>query len=104
MAFIVLRHHGVNANGMSLRGIGMTTKSPWRPGLTQDRLVDELDRFATVPGLANIWVPPIRNRNDMLAIGIKRPVGERGVQLVRSDVAATRTARCETSSVCLEGS
>ena len=63
MAFIVLRHHGVNANGMSLRGIGMTTKSPWRPGLTQDRLVDELDRFATVPGLANIWVPPIRNRD-----------------------------------------
>ncbi len=50
-------------------------KSQWRPGMTQDRLVDELDRIVKVPGLANIWVPPIRNRIDMLATGIKSPVG-----------------------------
>jgi Cu(I)/Ag(I) efflux system membrane protein CusA/SilA len=50
-------------------------KSQWRPGLTQDQLVDELDRIVKVPGLANIWVPPIRNRIDMLATGIKSPVG-----------------------------
>ena len=50
-------------------------KSQWRPGLTQDKLVDELDRIVKVPGLANIWVPPIRNRIDMLATGIKSPVG-----------------------------
>jgi Cu(I)/Ag(I) efflux system membrane protein CusA/SilA len=50
-------------------------KSQWRPGLTQDQLVDELDRIVQVPGLANIWVPPIRNRIDMLATGIKSPVG-----------------------------
>src|SRR6185295_7758684 len=40
-----------------------------------DKLVDELDRIVTVPGLSNIWVPPIRNRIDMLATGIKSPVG-----------------------------
>ena len=50
-------------------------KSQWRPGMTQDKLVEELDRIVKVPGLANIWVPPIRNRIDMLAIGIKSPVG-----------------------------
>ena len=50
-------------------------KSRWRPGLTQDKLVEELDRIVKVPGLANIWVPPIRNRIDMLATGIKSPVG-----------------------------
>ncbi|MCW5632792.1 MAG: efflux RND transporter permease subunit, partial [Rubrivivax sp.] len=47
----------------------------WRPGMTPDRLVEELDRIVRVPGLANIWVPPIRNRIDMLATGIKSPVG-----------------------------
>jgi copper/silver efflux system protein len=50
-------------------------KSEWRPGMTQDKLVDELDRIVKVPGVANIWVPPIRNRIDMLATGIKSPVG-----------------------------
>ena len=50
-------------------------RSQWRPGLTPDMLVDELDRIVKVPGLANIWVPPIRNRIDMLATGIKSPVG-----------------------------
>jgi Cu(I)/Ag(I) efflux system membrane protein CusA/SilA len=50
-------------------------KREWRAGMTQDKLVDELDRIVKVPGLANIWVPPIRNRIDMLATGIKSPVG-----------------------------
>jgi len=47
----------------------------WRPGMTVDKLVEELDRAVKVPGLANIWVPPIRNRIDMLATGIKSPIG-----------------------------
>ncbi len=50
-------------------------REQWRPGMTQDKLVAELDRIVRVPGLANIWVPPIRNRIDMLATGIKSPVG-----------------------------
>ena len=50
-------------------------KSEWRDGMTADMLVDELDKIVRVPGLTNIWVPPIRNRIDMLATGIKSPVG-----------------------------
>ncbi|RVT49641.1 efflux RND transporter permease subunit [Rubrivivax albus] len=50
-------------------------RDQWRPGMTPDALVEELDRIVRVPGLANIWVPPIRNRIDMLATGIKSPVG-----------------------------
>ena len=50
-------------------------KDQWREGMTADMLVDELDKIVRVPGLTNIWVPPIRNRIDMLATGIKSPVG-----------------------------
>jgi Cu(I)/Ag(I) efflux system membrane protein CusA/SilA len=50
-------------------------REQWRAGMTPDKLVDELDRAVKVPGLSNIWVPPIRNRIDMLATGIKSPVG-----------------------------
>ena len=50
-------------------------RGQWRPGMTPDKLVEELDRTVKVPGLSNIWVPPIRNRIDMLATGIKSPVG-----------------------------
>src|SRR5207248_8013656 len=49
--------------------------SEWRAGMTPEKLVEELDRVVKVPGLSNIWVPPIRNRIDMLATGIKSPVG-----------------------------
>jgi Cu(I)/Ag(I) efflux system membrane protein CusA/SilA len=50
-------------------------RDQWRPGMTPDRLIEELDRTVSVPGLSNIWVPPIRNRLDMLATGIKSPIG-----------------------------
>ncbi|GGE79277.1 efflux RND transporter permease subunit [Massilia psychrophila] len=50
-------------------------RDQWRAGMTTDKLVEELDRVVKVPGLSNIWVPPIRNRIDMLATGIKSPVG-----------------------------
>lgn len=50
-------------------------RGEWRAGMTPEKLVEELDRAVRVPGLANIWVPPIRNRIDMLATGIKSAVG-----------------------------
>jgi Cu(I)/Ag(I) efflux system membrane protein CusA/SilA len=59
-------------------------KDQWRPGMTPDKLVDELDRAVKVPGLTNVWVPPIRNRIDMLATGIKSPVG---VKVAGADLA-----------------
>lgn len=67
-------------------------KDQWRPGMTTDKLVEELDRIVKVPGLSNIWVPPIRNRIDMLATGIKSPVGIKvaGTDLKEIDRLATR--------------
>ncbi|MDR3323367.1 MAG: efflux RND transporter permease subunit [Zoogloeaceae bacterium] len=50
-------------------------ESQWRPGMTPARLVQELDAVVQIPGLANLWIPPIRNRIDMLATGIKSPIG-----------------------------
>jgi Cu(I)/Ag(I) efflux system membrane protein CusA/SilA len=62
-------------------------REQWREGMTPDKLIDELDRVVRVPGLANIWVPPIRNRIDMLATGIKSAVGVKvaGADLVTID-------------------
>ena len=59
-------------------------RDQWWAGMTQDKLVEELDRIVKVPGLSNIWVPPIRNRIDMLATGIKSPVG---VKVAGTDLA-----------------
>jgi len=55
--------------------IQLKPRDQWRAGMTTDKLIAELDNIVKVPGLSNIWVPPIRNRIDMLATGIKSPVG-----------------------------
>ena len=59
-------------------------REQWRAGMTPDKLIEELDRVVKVPGLSNVWVPPIRNRIDMLATGIKSPVG---VKIAGADLA-----------------
>jgi len=70
-------------------------RDQWRPGMTPARLVEELDRAVKVPGLSNIWVPPIRNRIDMLATGIKSPVGVKvsGADLAQIDRVAGEIER-----------
>lgn len=55
--------------------IQLKPRSEWRPGMTTEKIVAELDASLKIPGLANVFVPPIRNRIDMLATGIKSPVG-----------------------------
>ncbi|SMG55138.1 efflux RND transporter permease subunit [Paraburkholderia susongensis] len=67
-------------------------RSQWRPGMTPEKLVDELDKTVKVPGLSNVWVPPIRNRLDMLSTGIKTPVGVKisGPALTQIDRIATQ--------------
>ena len=50
-------------------------KSEWRAGMTTEKLIAELDAKLKIPGMANVWVQPIRNRIDMLSTGIKSPVG-----------------------------
>jgi Cu(I)/Ag(I) efflux system membrane protein CusA/SilA len=55
--------------------IQLKPREAWRPGMTPERLRAELDRTVRVPGLTNAWVMPIKTRIDMLATGIKTPVG-----------------------------
>lgn len=55
--------------------IQLKPRSEWRPGMTMEGIIAELDQRVQLPGLANTWVPPIRNRLDMLSTGIKSPVG-----------------------------
>ncbi len=50
-------------------------RDQWRAGMTPEKLIAELDAAVRLPGLTNLWVPPIRNRLDMLATGIKSPIG-----------------------------
>ncbi len=50
-------------------------KDEWREGMTMDKLKKELNELVQFPGLTNAWVMPIKNRIDMLATGIKTPVG-----------------------------
>jgi len=74
-------------------------RDQWRPGLSPEQLVEELDRTVRVPGLANIWVPPIRNRIDMLATGIKSAVG---VKIAGPDLATIDRLAVEAERVLKE--
>ena len=64
--------------------IRLKPRDQWRPGMTPERLREELNRVVQVPGLANTWVPPIKTRIDMLATGIKTPVG---IKIMGPDLA-----------------
>lgn len=71
-------------------------RDQWRAGMTPDKLIEELDHIVKVPGLSNIWVPPIRNRIDMLATGIKSPVG---VKVAGADLAQIDRVTAEIEQV-----
>ncbi len=69
--------------------------SEWRPGMTLTKLKEELNNSVQVPGLTNAWVMPIRTRIDMLATGIRTPVGIKvagpdlaGIERVSKDIEA----------------
>lgn len=55
--------------------IQLKPREHWRPGLTLAGLIEELDAILDIPGLTNAWVMPIKTRIDMLATGLKTPVG-----------------------------
>ena len=70
--------------------IQLKPESEWRPGMTMDAIIAELDRTVELPGLANLWVMPIRNRIDMLSTGVKSAIGIKvsGASLADIDGAA----------------
>ena len=55
--------------------IQLKPRSEWRDGMTTKKLIKELDQLVQFPGVTNAWVMPIKTRIDMLATGIKTPVG-----------------------------
>jgi len=55
--------------------IRLKPKSEWREGMTIEKLKQELDAKVQIPSLTNVWIMPIKNRIDMLATGIKTPIG-----------------------------
>lgn len=89
--------------------ITLKPRAQWRPGMTPQKLTKELDALVKLPGLTNAWVMPIKTRIDMLATGIKTPVGLKvsgpdlkviqgiGVQLERvlADVEGTTSVYSE---------
>jgi Cu(I)/Ag(I) efflux system membrane protein CusA/SilA len=57
--------------------INLKPESEWRPGMTTDKLIAELDKALQFPGVANSWTMPIKARIDMLSTGIRTPIGSR---------------------------
>ncbi len=55
--------------------INLKPESEWRPGMTIDKLIAELDRAVQMPGVSNAWTMPIKARTDMLSTGIRTPIG-----------------------------
>ncbi|HWO41518.1 MAG TPA: efflux RND transporter permease subunit [Candidatus Eisenbacteria bacterium] len=84
-------------------------ENEWRPGMTWDKLVEEMDRALRIPGVANAWTMPIKNRIDMLSTGIRTPVGikifgpdlkqieeiGRRIEAILPQVSGTRTVFAE---------
>ncbi|MBT2119889.1 CusA/CzcA family heavy metal efflux RND transporter [Dyella sp. LX-66] len=71
-------------------------KDQWRPGMTMEKLKVELDEAVHVPGLTNLFVPPIRNRIDMLATGIKSPIG---IKVLGPDPSTLQTVADQIETV-----
>lgn len=83
----------------------------WRPDMTPDKLVDQLNQAIQIPGLTNAWTMPIKTRIDMLSTGIKTPIGIKiagtdlavldsiGAQIEKliKDIPGTRSAFAERS-------
>ncbi|QLH70526.1 efflux RND transporter permease subunit [Rhodopseudomonas palustris] len=67
--------------------INLKPKAEWRPGLTTDGLIAEMDKALQFPGVSNAWTMPIKARIDMLSTGIRTPVGVKviGTDLVQID-------------------
>jgi len=64
--------------------ISLKPVAEWRPGMTYDRLIAEMDAAVRMPGVTNAWTMPIKGRVDMLATGIRTPVG---IKLYGPDLA-----------------
>ncbi len=76
--------------------ITLKPKDQWRPGMTMDKLVKELDKAIQFPGVTNAWTMPIKTRIDMLSTGIKTPIG---IKLMGPDLQVLSDLGREIESV-----
>jgi Cu(I)/Ag(I) efflux system membrane protein CusA/SilA len=76
--------------------VQLRPEDEWRPGMTMERIREELDRVVQIPGVTNVWIQPIKNRIDMLATGIKTPVG---VKISGADLAVIEAIGIEIERV-----
>ena len=65
--------------------VNLKPKDEWRPGVTTDSLIAEMDKALQFPGVSNAWTMPIKARIDMLSTGIRTPVG---VKVIGTDLTA----------------
>jgi len=92
--------------------IQLKPRDQWRPGVTPESLVEEMNSAIQFPGLTNAWTMPIKTRIDMLATGIKTPVGikiagpdlnvlqkiGKEIEQVAKDIKGTRSVYAERSA------
>ena len=76
--------------------INLKPKEEWRPGLTVDGLIQEMDKALQFPGVSNAWTMPIKARIDMLATGIRTPVG---IKVIGKDLATMEATAREVEKV-----
>lgn len=76
--------------------IMLRPEEEWRPGMTMDKLIDEMDAAIQFPGLTNAWTMPIKTRIDMLSTGIKTPIG---VKLMGPDLQVLSDVSSEIAAV-----
>jgi Cu(I)/Ag(I) efflux system membrane protein CusA/SilA len=76
--------------------VQLRPEDEWRPGMTMEGIREELDRVVQIPGVTNVWIQPIKNRIDMLATGIKTPVG---VKISGADLAVIEAIGIEIEQV-----
>ena len=78
--------------------INLKPEAEWRPGMTLDKLIAEMDRSLQFPGVSNSWTMPIKARIDMLSTGIRTPVG---VKVLGNDLATLERVASEVANAIL---
>ena len=76
--------------------INLKPQSEWRPGLTTDKLIGEMDKALQFPGVSNAWTMPIKARIDMLSTGIRTPIG---IKVFGKDLAEMERVAKEIEAV-----
>jgi Cu(I)/Ag(I) efflux system membrane protein CusA/SilA len=92
--------------------VELKPREEWRPGITYERLIDEMDRTLQFPGVTNAWTMPIKARIDMLSTGVRTPVGikifgpdvkkieeiGKAIEMIAKEVPGTRSVYAERVS------